>query len=717
MWEKILKFLIGILIFFYPFFVLPLTFEAFELSKSILLLFFTLLALIIYFFKILTSKTFTISISPNFIFLFIFLFAISLSFLFSVERLVSLFGFYGKYSLSFLLSLFFVIFVFLVVQNFKEPKKLVNLFILGCLFSAIIFYFSYFQLWQKLHLKVPVYFNQQGFNLTSSDLRELAVFWSVILVFLCGSFINSEKKSQKIIFGILTFLFLILLLILRWKISIFIFVAGISFLILFGLISREYRQEIHVFYLPIFLLFLGIFSIFFLPPSNLIGIEIFPSNKIFWKVSLSTIKSSLKNFFLGTGPSTFFEDYLKYRPKEINSTPFWAFKFSYSKNYISQILAEIGILGLISYFLLVFSIFYFAFSLKEKKKILPYFSSFFALILAQFFYNQNAILNFSFWFLLCLNFINLHQETARKIEFSLPQLPEMRLIFFIFFLIFLFFAVFIYYFGVKFYLAEIYHFKSQNLTDLARIDLLKKAISFNPKFPFYYIFLSREALNYGLLQFQNNQLDKAQIFIALAIDSAKEATALAPNYSLAFENLGSIYRDIQNLATGADKFAIDSFSKALSLDPQNPVLYTEIGKVYLNQGNLEKAKEYFKLAKERKEDYADLQLQEAKVLGIEGKTKEAIEKLESLKQIYPFWFDLKYELGILYYNLNDLDKAIANFEEIVSQFPNHSNSLYFLGLCYEQKGEKQKAIQAFEKVLQLNPGVEEIKRKIENLKK
>jgi hypothetical protein len=40
-----------------------------------------------------------------------------------------------------------------------------------------------------------------------------------------------------------------------------------------------------------------------------------------------------------------------------------------------------------------------------------------------------------------------------------------------------------------------------------------------------------------------------------------------------------------------------------------------------------------------------------------------------------------------------------------------------LGLVYDQKGEKDKSLKEFEEVLALNPGNEEVKKIVENLKK
>jgi tetratricopeptide (TPR) repeat protein len=100
----------------------------------------------------------------------------------------------------------------------------------------------------------------------------------------------------------------------------------------------------------------------------------------------------------------------------------------------------------------------------------------------------------------------------------------------------------------------------------------------------------------------------------------------------------------------------------------------------------------------------------------EGKTKDAISKLEDTKTIAPFDTGLAFQLGVIYYSDNQLDKARAEFERAVALDQNYSNARYFLGLVYDKQGEKQKAIEQLQRVAELNPDNEQMKKIIENLK-
>lgn len=79
--------------------------------------------------------------------------------------------------------------------------------------------------------------------------------------------------------------------------------------------------------------------------------------------------------------------------------------------------------------------------------------------------------------------------------------------------------------------------------------------------------------------------------------------------------------------------------------------------------------------------------------------------------------DVHFQLGRLYYNQDELDKAISEFKQVIILFPNHSNAHFSLGLAYERKGRRKSALREFEKVLELNPDNEEVKAKIKELKR
>ena len=84
--------------------------------------------------------------------------------------------------------------------------------------------------------------------------------------------------------------------------------------------------------------------------------------------------------------------------------------------------------------------------------------------------------------------------------------------------------------------------------------------------------------------------------------------------------------------------------------------------------------------------------------------------------IVPLDKGLAFQLGLLYYNDNQLEKAKAEFLRAISIDENYSNARYFLGLIYDKEGKKDLAIEQFEKIEKLNPESQEVKKILANLR-
>jgi len=125
--------------------------------------------------------------------------------------------------------------------------------------------------------------------------------------------------------------------------------------------------------------------------------------------------------------------------------------------------------------------------------------------------------------------------------------------------------------------------------------------------------------------------------------------------------------------------------------------------------NLEKAIEL-------KGDYAPAHYLIAVAYDQQGREEEAISRLEEIKNIFPQDIGISFQLGMLYWRKEKLDRAQGEFERIIKLNPDYSNGRYMLGLVYDKKGEKEAAIEQFEKVAKLNPENQEVAKILENLK-
>ncbi|NMB70319.1 hypothetical protein GYA27_03910 [candidate division WWE3 bacterium] len=78
--------------------------------------------------------------------------------------------------------------------------------------------------------------------------------------------------------------------------------------------------------------------------------------KYAWVGTWNLIKSSSKNFILGTGPETYPYSFQPFRPVELNYSSEWSYLFNKPHNYYLEIWAESGLLGLVAYGILFFKV-------------------------------------------------------------------------------------------------------------------------------------------------------------------------------------------------------------------------------------------------------------------------------------------------------------------------------------------------------------------------
>lgn len=755
--EKVIKISLSLLVFLLPLFWLPFSFEVYEFNKLYLAFFLVSIALLAWLIKmVFADREFRFLRSPTDIPIILFLLVAITSFIFSVDKQSSIFGFYGRFSNGLISLLTLAIFGFLITNNTsanrgqkpsdrKEKQEifspvlsthlLLKLFLWACFLVVLISYFSIFGVWQKISEFLPVILQRvmllKSFNTVSGSLEGLATFISIAVVLLTGLMLCSGRDFKKIFFKVLLIASFGILMIVDFNPAWMILIAGLGFLMIFALATRAFKENVNQLLLPIVLIVVSIAfvsvidvgkgpdSAFSLPSEQFLG------QQINWRIALSTVKDSFKNILLGSGIGTWHYDFIKHKPAELNMSRFWQIRFDRSGNHISEILTTVGVLGIASYILVIASFFLAFGATQQKKEFLPFAATFFAILSSQYFYYQNTTLAFMFWFILGLSavVIQLPERFKRpvKISLSFKKFPELNLILPVFLILFCLFVVGTFYFGSRLYLADINYAKAQSVLEAEdAIGFLKQSVILNPTSVTYRIVLSKVYLLSISQELEKppSEQDAAKIQnqVALAVEQAQAATIISPNNVVVWEMLGVIYREIQALVEDAANWAIQSFEKAATLEDKNPVLYTEIGKLYLGAGDLEKARENFVKAKEVKSDYLDAFIQEALTYEIEENLDEAISKMEELIRNYSQSTEARFQLGRIYFNQGRTDEAVIQFETIIIINPNHSNALYSLGMAYAAQGEAEKAILALERVLELNPGNQDVIQKLEELK-
>lgn len=231
-----------------------------------------------------------------------------------------------------------------------------------------------------------------------------------------------------------------------------------------------------------------------------------------------------------------------------------------------------------------------------------------------------------------------------------------------------------------------------------------------------------------------------QTQVTLARQNALRATELNPREPLAWRARAAFFEVLIPFMSGSESLAFEGYQRASELDFMNPSIYTDWGRAGLvyadrlllvaNQSSGEARENLFKSrtsvlqeiekvlekAVSAKPDFATAHFLAAQTSIRLGNLQSAIRATENAKATAPFDIGIAFQLGLLYYQANDIDKSQIEFERAVLLDPNYSNARYFLGLIYDRKGDKPRAIEQFEKIGALNPDNQEVKRILQNLR-
>ena len=736
MWQvlaKVNRWGLRLLTFLLPLFFLPFTFEAFELSKQVLLIGLGFILLIIWFSQAVASRQAGLLKSPlNWVALALLVVTIAAT-ITSVDPINSLLGYYGRFNGGVISLVGYLLYFFLVTVNTRTREDihwLLGSWLGGVGLSSLIL------LVQLLGARwIPFAFAQV------SSFSPIGGALNAVVLILTASFplaIYFARSAARVWLRVLSILLAVLVIILVFMVDYNLgwLGLGVGSLIWLGLLF--YKNESTSFQWTVIPAIAILLSLIAWPIALVnitrvsVPVEVNLSLTSSWKIAL---QNATTKPFLGTGPDTFSYGFSKFKPEGFNDSNFWSFRFDRATSEYAQLLSTTGFIGLAVYLVAMILGLYLCWrALKDKQANDWYLravlaASFVVLVVAQGVYFLNTVMAVMIWLVLGLLAV-VSSKGERKL--SLTDSPRTSLSFSFGLAVVVLLGVTVWLGMGRFWMADVAYAKAQRqqLTadglKSAETDLLN-AINLNPWRDSYRVTLAQVYLglaNYEASQpaaekkeDQDIQITRLQNYIASSIAAARSATELASSSVANWEVLGSIYSGTVLFARDAEPWVISSFQKAIQLDPTNPALFTELGKAYLvsagrkqqlaqqakdeEKGKLEadasqqlaQAQEQFSKAIALKPDYSPAHFQEVVGLELQGKFAEAIDKLERLRQSIPKDIDVLYELGSLAYNTGDYNKAQEAFSTITTLVPNHSNAHFSLNLVYQKKGETDKASQ------------------------
>ncbi len=366
----------------------------------------------------------------------------------------------------------------------------------------------------------------------------------------------------------------------------------------------------------------------------------------------------VQGFLMGSGIGTYLTDFTRFKPPAFNANPtLWNLSFLRSSSYMLEIIATMGLLGILSFGFLAYRI------IRSKPLFIPVII---ALVLS-------IILPFSFT-LIVLLFVLLALYSAGQglidrqktrffdVELKLVALkkgvfaltdPGTRrdseygnILPFGFLVLTLGFSLLIGFLTLKFLYSDYLFQKS--LVSASKNDAQKTyklqtdAIRMFPQRDGYHRIFSQINLSLAnnlassVPQGSSPSAQTQQTIYQLiqqSINSGRNATTISPQTSANWQNLSSIYRGLIGFGQSADTFAILANQRAVTLDPNNPQQYINYGGIFYQLGQWDNAIRQFQIAVSLKPDFANAYYNLGHALEKKGDLEQALASYQRVKSL------------------------------------------------------------------------------------
>jgi tetratricopeptide (TPR) repeat protein/predicted Ser/Thr protein kinase len=138
--------------------------------------------------------------------------------------------------------------------------------------------------------------------------------------------------------------------------------------------------------------------------------------------------------------------------------------------------------------------------------------------------------------------------------------------------------------------------------------------------------------------------------------------------------------------------------------PQKPEAYRFLGMIHLGRRQYDLALQDLDEALSRQPNYPDALWGKAQIYLWQGKTKEALEVVDSLAQKPPPGAETTLNIrGDIYRRLGRLDDAAADYRRLIQLQPQNADPYVGLALVYCMKGEPAQARQWLDRLVEANP--------------
>ena len=186
----------------------------------------------------------------------------------------------------------------------------------------------------------------------------------------------------------------------------------------------------------------------------------------------------------------------------------------------------------------------------------------------------------------------------------------------------------------------------------------------------------------------------------LLLTACQSPTADMKKEASARMQMGITYLGQRNLPS-----AMRELTRAAELDPENPEIDMALGLAYQARGDLGKAEEYLRSAIRKKPDYADAHNNLGNLLGLQGRSEEAIREYEKAVSnvLYPTPEYGYYNMGREYARMKDLPKAEEMYKRAIALNPSFAEAYRGLAMVQSEKGAWNESARTLRRLVDMAP--------------
>lgn len=603
---------------------------------------------------------------------------LSISAALSISSRDSLIGNYGNSIKGLVAFAMFAFFYYLVINNL-DTKRMKYAFWALIFSSFLLVLYSVLQL-QDIFIIKAAFASSAKFNPLGS-LSGLTRFLTMILpLFVVAATKIDDMVKCKSKYGLIALrAFLILgilgIFIVLHRLNGFTYwpigIVGMVIVMMFFL-SKIIKIKTSNLLIPL-LVFLGLIISLVLGVYDS-GLDLPAEVSLSRGASWNIAKSSLaENPIFGSGPSTFYYDFAKFRSSDFNSSPLWNIRFDSASGILFELLATVGVLGTVSILVLVLVGLSVSFLSLIKSSddengamMLSLFAAFVSVIFFSLLFslNNSVILLGALISILAVALAIVgSREEYKVLRLSFRASPKYSLALAAIVLCVSAGVVILFTMGVKMYLADIHIRKSMELANNSeKIIEINKAIQLAPYQDSYYLSAANSYMALANSAAREGA-DKEGVGanLSTAIEQGKKAVEIAPKKAGNNESLALIYENASFYTRGALDWAENLYNDVIKLDPNNPTAYLRMALVNMAKANMEKddtEKKYFieeaikryDEAIQKKTDLAAAYYGKAVAYEKLGNNDAAIQELKNANLVAINNVEYRFELGRMFYN-------------------------------------------------------------------